>query len=83
MKVISKVLSTKIKNVLPFVISSNQTAYIKNRFISESGRVISDILQIANTLALKGFLVTTDIEKAFDSLITAFYCKFFENLDSG
>ena len=67
MKIISKVLSAKIKNVLPFLISSNQTAYIKNRFISESGRVISDILQIANTLALEGFLVTTDLKKAFDS----------------
>ena len=30
--------------------------------------MISDILEIANTLALEGFLVTTDIEKAFDSV---------------
>ena len=68
MKIISKVLSTRIKNVLPFLISSNQTAYVKNRFISESGRVISDILEIAKTLVLEGFLVTIDIEKAFDSV---------------
>ena len=66
MKVISKVLSTRIKNVLPFLISSNQTAYVKNRFISESGRVISDILEISNSLALESFLVT--VEKAFDSV---------------
>ena len=57
MKIIKKVLSTRIKNVLPFLISSNQTAYVKNRFISESGRVISDILEMANSLALV-FLVT-------------------------
>ena len=50
MKIIKKVLSTRIKNVLPFLISSNQTAYSKNKFISESGRVISDILEIAKTL---------------------------------
>ena len=37
-------------------------------FIRESGRVISDILEIAKTLALEGFLVTIDIEKAFDSV---------------
>ena len=36
MKIISTVLSLKIKNVLPFLISSNQTAYVKNGFISES-----------------------------------------------
>ena len=40
-----------MKNVLPFLVSSNQTAYV-NRFISESGRVISDILERANTLTL-------------------------------
>ena len=61
MKIISKVPSTRIKNVLPFLISSNHTAYVKNRFISESGRVISDILEISNTLALEGFLLAGDI----------------------
>ena len=64
----SNVLSTRIKSVLPFVNSSNQTAYVKNRFISESRRLISHILEIANTFALQGFLVTADIEKAFDSV---------------
>ena len=48
MKTMSKVFSRKTKKVLPFLISSNQTAYVKNRFISESGRVISDILKISN-----------------------------------
>ena len=52
-KIISKVLSTRMKTVLPFLISSNQTAYVKDRFISESGRVISDVLEIANALALE------------------------------
>ena len=63
-KIISKVLSTGIKGVLPYLISSNQTAYVKNRFISESGRLISDILGIAKTLVLEGFLVTIDTEKS-------------------
>ena len=68
MKIISKALSTRIENVLPFLISSNQTAYVKNRSISQSKRVISNILEIANTLALERFLVAVDIEKAFDSV---------------
>ena len=55
MKIISKVLSTRIKDVLPYLISSNQTAYVKNRFISESGKLISDVLEIAKTVALEGF----------------------------
>ena len=43
-------------------------AYVKNRFISENGRVIPDILEIANTLAVEDFSVTIDIEKTFDSV---------------
>ena len=46
--------------------SSSQTAYVKKRFTNKSGRVISDILEISTLLALEGFLVTVDIEKAFD-----------------
>ena len=68
MKFVSKVLSIRIKNVFSFQVSSNQTVYVKNRFISESGRVISDILEISNTFALEGSLVTVDIEKVFDSV---------------
>ena len=68
MKIICKVLSTRIKSVLPFLICSNQTAYVKNRFVSETGRMILDILEIANTLVLESFLATIDIEKAFDSV---------------
>ena len=75
MKIISKVLSTRIKNVLPFLISSSQTVYVKNRFISESGRAISVILEISNLFVLKGFLVIVDIEKAFDSFNQCFLLK--------
>ena len=49
MKIISKVLSTRIKGVLPYLISSNQTAYVKNRSISDSGR---SLLFIANSLKI-------------------------------
>ena len=67
-KIISKALSEKLKEVLLDLISSRQTAYAKNRHIRESGRLISDITEITEIRNIKGFLVTMDIEKAFDSL---------------
>ena len=80
----NKVLSTRIKGVLlPYLISPNQTAYVKNRFISESGRVISDILEIAETLGLEGFLVTIDIEKAFDSVNHCFLLQILRKFGFG
>ena len=68
LKIIPKALSEKLKKVLPDLISTQQTAYVKNRHIGESGRLISDIIEIARLKKLEGFLVTMDIEKAFDSL---------------
>ena len=67
-KIISKALSEKLKEVLPDLISSQQTASVKNRPIGESGRLISDIIEITEIRNIESFLVTMDIEKAFDSL---------------
>ena len=45
LNLISKALATRLKDILPDLISSNQTAsnqttYVKNRYISDSGRLI-------------------------------------------
>ena len=57
-----------MKNVLLELLFSNQTAYVKNRCISESGRLISDVIEMYDIIDIPGYLVTMDIEKAFDSL---------------
>ena len=81
MKSISKVFSIRIKNALPFLIVSKQTAYVRNRFISKSGRVISDISEIVNTL--EGFLVSINIEKAFDSVNHCFLLQILQKFRFG
>ena len=63
-----KALSEKLRKVLPGLISSQQTAYVQNRHIGESGRLISDVIEIAEIKILDDFLVSMDIEKAFNSL---------------
>ena len=47
LNIISNALSEKLKKVLPDLTYSQQTAYDKNRHIGESGRLISDIVEIA------------------------------------
>ena len=78
-KLISKVLAERLKNVLPSLISSDQTAYAKGRFISEGDRVISDVWEICDNLQMKGFLMTVDIEEIFDSINHWFLIKAVEN----
>ena len=67
-KIISKCLAARLVPVLPTIISPDQTAYVKGRFIGESTRLISDILEMADTENLSGYLFTADLEKAFDSI---------------
>ena len=71
-KIISKARASRLKQVLPNLISPQQTAYIENRFIGENGRLIADIIEITDALNKEGFLVTMDIEKDFDSLDHSF-----------
>ena len=55
-KIISKALASKVKKVLPNLGSPQQTAYVKNRFIGESGRFIVDLIEITDILNKKEFL---------------------------
>ena len=48
--------------------NENQGACVNNGFISESRRLISDVLEITNSLNIEGLLMTVDIEKTFDSI---------------
>ena len=68
LKIVSRALALRLKTVLPDIISSKQTAYVKDRFIGEGARLISDILEVTNTLNIEGYMLTIDFEKAFDSL---------------
>ena len=90
-KVLVKVLNVdlkitskeKLKKLLPDLISSQQTAYVKNRHIGESGRLISGVIEIAKIKKFDGFLVAMDTEKASDSLDHNFLTFTLENYGSG
>ena len=64
MKLISMVLASRLKSVISTIVNENQVAYVNNRFISESGRLISDVLEITNSLDIEGLLMAVDKEKA-------------------
>ena len=56
---------------------------MKNRFIGEGGRFIPDLLEMSKSLDLKGYVVTVDIEKAFDSLSHCFLLVCFNEYGCG
>ena len=66
-KLISEVISIRLKTILNNLINKNQIVYLNDRFISEGDRIISDIVKITDLLQTEGILLKVDIEKAFDS----------------
>ena len=82
-KLLSKALANRMKDVLPSLVNENQIAYVKGRFISEGGRLISDIIESTDIFQKSGYLFTVDIEKAFDSVNHVFLIAVLEHFGFG
>ena len=74
-KLLNKSVAYKLRKTFPSIIKSDQTAYVPGRFIGESARQISDILEVTKTFNIPGYMITMDIEKAFDSMDHVFLLK--------
>ena len=71
-----KALSTRLKNVLPSLVSSEQTAYVKDIFIGETDKLISGIIEVTDLRKMEEFLAKM---KYFDSLDHFFLMFFLKN----
>ena len=67
-KIALKALTLQIKKVLGSLISSDQTAYVKGRYIGESIRLMDDILEHTDINNIEAIIFSGDFEKAFDSV---------------
>ena len=54
-KILLKAFPVKFKPILPSIISSNQIVYAEKWCISESGRLISDIIELCGNKNIPGF----------------------------
>ena len=63
-KIASKVLAMRMQNILTSIISHDQTAYVKGRYIGESIRLISDILEYTEDNSMGGIIFSADFEKS-------------------
>ena len=70
-KIVSKVIAVRIILVLPKIINSAQTGYVKGRFLGEAARSILDVMDYTK----KGLLLFIDFEKVFASLDWSFMLR--------
>ena len=68
-KVISKLLATRLKEILPLMILKSQSAFLPGRLLAENVLLATDLVQGYNTHALSARgMLKVDLRKAFDSV---------------
>ena len=81
-KIAAKVIANRIKQVLPNLISNDQTGFIKDRFIGENIGLVDSIINYASEKNIPGLLLFLDFQKAFDTLewsfLSFFICHFLQ-----
>ena len=82
-KILTKLLAIRLQKVIPTIINSDQVGYIKNRYIGENIRILSDILEITNLEDMEAYITQIDFEKAFDSIEWDFLFKTLTVLNFG
>ena len=82
-KILAKVLGTRLRNVLPDLIHSDQVAYLENRYIGQNIRIIDDVLYHAKATNADGIIACIDFEKAFDSVEWSYIDQVLQSFNFG
>ena len=82
-KIIAFCFARRLQNILQKLISDEQSAYVKGRYIGENARIILDIFEYCETYDNDGVLLFLDFEKAFDSVEWNFLFKTLSKFNFG
>lgn len=82
-KILAKVLSHRLKKVLPRVISEVQTAFKGGRCILDGVMVANEVVQWWKLSKLRGVILKLDFEKAYDSVNWGFLFSMMSNFGFG
>ncbi|KAG1546419.1 hypothetical protein G6F46_009806 [Rhizopus delemar] len=65
-KIFTRLLATRVNEVLPLLIDIHQTGFMPERFIADNGATTRLIINIAERFKLPGIALLLDQEKAYD-----------------
>ena len=66
-KILALALADRIQQVLPDIVSADQTAYVKGRNITQNIQIVQDAIEYTKQKKMQKILLFLDFEKAFDS----------------
>ena len=83
-KIATRAIALRMSKVLPDIIHSDQTGYVKKRFIGQNIRLISlDVIERYQDSKIPGIALILDFKKAFDSIEWSFLFKALETFGFG
>ena len=82
-RILAFILANRLQNVIGKVVSLDQGAYIKGRYMGYNTRLVSDIVDYYDKLNKPGIILSVDFSKAFDSLEWEFMFKTLKALNFG
>lgn len=74
-RLLAHTLADRLQNVINSVVSTDQSAYIKKRYIGTNIRLVADVIDYFDIFNKSGILMTVDFKKAFDSVEWNFLFK--------
>ena len=63
-KIVSKIIARRIEKVLPLLVCSDQSGFVKGRYIGQNIRLINDILVQTKLQDIPGILLQLDFQKS-------------------
>ena len=82
-KLVTKIMAIRLADRLDEMVSPNQSAFIKKRFILDNFMMVQQIVKFLHSQNLPRILLKLDITKAFDSVSWAFLLEVLRKLGFG
>ncbi|XP_071708379.1 uncharacterized protein [Rutidosis leptorrhynchoides] len=82
-KILAKILSIRLRKVVPYIVGDEQSAFLKGRFILDGALIINETVDFLSKHRKKSAIFKVDFEKAFVSLDWDFLMVIMEKMGFG